>query len=863
MQAGDSALVYADIPAGAAFVVELTGGVDDKITPKVQAADPALLQRAWVAARIRRLLDDSQIGDPDMRPMAKAQALKLSIEHRVLCELTALLVLETEQDYERYHIDRKALSDILTVSEQGTVERIGRDALHGRRRAQQRTVEVADGDDKSMWQKVKGWFGGGSTEDKGSVQKDPDPLHGVGDVEVVTKGKAEQGADKPTDSARAPGSEPRAERAQAAAAAPPPAPAPAAAAAPGAAPAEVAMNLEEKPKAAEKAAAEPERAESEDRKRQARDAVQKKAIAGAFVNRGPATKLFAADGDDEGAVAAKQFGGEAADNVGAGGLKLDRAGSGGATMERVPSKGKGFADRNNGMQAPIMRQQEAVVTVKIAGMDGPDASGAKAEVAKVVLRKTSAIKQCYERALRDNPDTGGKVKVTFTVGTAGTVIEANVSGADGGFGDCIRGKFMAIRGLPILPSPATFSQQYIFAHEAGWGQPVQQQQPQPHYGRDYGLIEQAMADAERRKAAKERAALRKQKEALNGQQEALAYQQQELSAEQQKLQEERRKVEEAAQRKKELDELQAGLANTPNVSGKYAKIRDLIHNNKGKTAVSEAWNWRNEDVGDVLALVALGEAFEATEDFVQAGRAYGSLIDLFPSRVDLRRFAGTLLQRTGDAGAALAIDDYREALVQRPDHPAGYHLLAMALAQAGAYDEALATLKKAREQHFRDGAFSGVDKIFDDDESIINVAKLAKLAKDSGQAPSQGVPSLRFVLTWETDANDVDFHIFDNELNHASFRNKQLASGGELYADITTGYGPESVRIADAKAYPYRLMAQYYSMGPMGYGMGAVQVLRHDGKMGFGFESRTFVIMQDHAYVDLGVVDAKTAPILY
>jgi len=186
----------------------------------------------------------------------------------------------------------------------------------------------------------------------------------------------------------------------------------------------------------------------------------------------------------------------------------------------------------------------------------------------------------------------------------------------------------------------------------------------------------------------------------------------------------------------------------------------------------------------------------------------------------------------------------------------------MALAQAGAYDEALATLKKAREQHFRDGAFPAVDKIFDDDESIINVAKLAKLAKDGGQAPSQGVPSLRFVLTWETDANDVDFHIFDNELNHASFRNKTLATGGELYADITTGYGPESVRIADAKAYPYRLMAQYYSMGPMGYGMGAVQVLRHDGKMGFGFESRTFVIMQDHAFVDLGVVDARTAPIL-
>ena len=44
--------------------------------------------------------------------------------------------------------------------------------------------------------------------------------------------------------------------------------------------------------------------------------------------------------------------------------------------------------------------------------------------------------------------------------------------------------------------------------------------------------------------------------------------------------------------------------------------------------------------GDVMALVALGEAFEARGQIRSAARAYGSIIDLFSSRADLRRMAG-------------------------------------------------------------------------------------------------------------------------------------------------------------------------------------------------------------------------------
>ena len=108
----------------------------------------------------------------------------------------------------------------------------------------------------------------------------------------------------------------------------------------------------------------------------------------------------------------------------------------------------------------------------------------------------------------------------------------------------------------------------------------------------------------------------------------------------------------------------------------------------------------------------------------------------------------------------------------------------------------------------------------------------------------------------ETDANDVDFHIRDARKGHAFYSKPELRSGGSLYADVTTGYGPECFTIRGApKAAPYRLSIHYYSRGPMGYGMGKLQIVEHDGKGGLLFEDRPFIIMTDRAAVPLGIYE--------
>lgn len=205
----------------------------------------------------------------------------------------------------------------------------------------------------------------------------------------------------------------------------------------------------------------------EERKRNARKLVAKKTIAGALLGAGGASsKLFAEGGEGDATVVAKTFGG-AGDAAGpgdgpGGGVKLAGGGSGGGTVEKVKTgKSKGFGKRK---KIATKRKKKVEKKIKIslsAGALGGSGAG-KSGVARVIARKNSAVRRCYESALRKTPGLSGKVKVRFTVGTAGTITSVTVMGASGGFSSCIKKKFQRIRGLPLLPAPQSFTQSYVF-----------------------------------------------------------------------------------------------------------------------------------------------------------------------------------------------------------------------------------------------------------------------------------------------------------------------------------------------------------------------------------------------------------------
>ncbi|MBI4679207.1 MAG: hypothetical protein HY748_16655 [Elusimicrobia bacterium] len=298
-------------------------------------------------------------------------------------------------------------------------------------------------------------------------------------------------------------------------------------------------------------------------------------------------------------------------------------------------------------------------------------------------------------------------------------------------------------------------------------------------------------------------------------------------------------------------------------TGRFKEVMELIRAGKADAAAVKARAWLSESPGDVMAIVALGEALEALRDWVGASRAYGSIIDLFPGRADLRRYAGERLERVA-GGLDLAVDTYEKAVENRPDHPSSHRLYAFALLKKKEHRKAFEAMAKGMAERYPSGRFRGVERILAEDLGLIAAAWIkaepgrkaeiqALLAAAGGS--KEEAPSVRFVLNWETDANDVDFHIYDGKGGHAYYSQPTLPSGGDLYADVTTGYGPECFTIRKARpqrAVPYRLQAHYYSRGPMGYGMGKLQVIEHDGKGGLSFEERPFVVMVDRAFLDLG-----------
>lgn len=180
---------------------------------------------------------------------------------------------------------------------------------------------------------------------------------------------------------------------------------------------------------------------------------------------------------------------------------------------------------------------------------------------------------------------------------------------------------------------------------------------------------------------------------------------------------------------------------------------------------------------------------------------------------------------------------------------------------AAVWFQAFEVLERALSQSYAFDRFDGIERILREDLALVGAAWIrvdpTAEARVQGSLTAHGAKldrtaSTRFVLQWETDANDVDFHIYDGRGGHAYYMQRRLGSGGQLYADITTGYGPECFAISGrAQAYPYVLQAHYFARGPMGYGMGKLQIVQHDGKGNLSFAEHPFVIMKDKAFVEL------------
>lgn len=307
-------------------------------------------------------------------------------------------------------------------------------------------------------------------------------------------------------------------------------------------------------------------------------------------------------------------------------------------------------------------------------------------------------------------------------------------------------------------------------------------------------------------------------------------------------------------------------------AGNLLAVMNLLRWGQNDAATEFASAWRSAEPRDVMALVALGEALEVSARTERAARAYGSIVDLYPERADMRRFAGARLEVLDGGAQRLALDAYRVARRLDVESEESHRRLAYALLREGRPDRAFEVLAQrvARDlEPDREGDSGGAPseqlRLLRQDLGLLGAAwiavapeernyvdtRLARLGAELAQTPS-----LRFVLTWDTSGKDVDLHVRDGAGGHAYYDNPSLRSGGSLGGDGKGRSGSETLVVpGTARAYPYRLEAHVHATGADGFAAGRVQVIEHDGRGGLRVTERPFITSKDRAVVDLGVLD--------
>ena len=243
----------------------------------------------------------------------------------------------------------------------------------------------------------------------------------------------------------------------------------------------------------------------------------------------------------------------------------------------------------------------------------------------------------------------------------------------------------------------------------------------------------------------------------------------------------------------------------------------------------QAWPPREPAAGTSGRCPAMSpseEALEALGQLAEAARVYGSIVDLFPGRADLRRFAGERRSagyRRTPAGCRYLPQGARAA----PGPPPATACSALLLrADAGRRRSRVDFGAGPRHPPER---FPGIPRasLQGTWSSSPPPGCAMPRARGPGSAPASAPPAqadrpsrpCASCSTGETDASDVDFpHPRQPGRLHAYYRSRSLPSGGSSGRRPPATAGVLHHPRHSQRPIPYRVgRAHYYSRGPMGY----------------------------------------------
>lgn len=244
--------------------------------------------------------------------------------------------------------------------------------------------------------------------------------------------------------------------------------------------------------------------------------------------------------------------------------------------------------------------------------------------------------------------------------------------------------------------------------------------------------------------------------------------------------------------KQDSDYFKALTGNTEKDYAKYFELREEYLNTPTFYFDMADWFFTHKDKEKALCVLS-------------------SIAELDLENASLFRLLGYRFKEYGE----YALETYicKKVIQWRPMEPQSYRDYALALADAGKYQDAINSLHSLLNQSYAQNISSnsaGIEEVIVTEiNELITTKKVDHSLVEKELVKAMPV-DIRVVLNWNMNNTDIDLHVKDPYGETCYYSNRQTKIGGRISRDITRGYGPEQFMLKKAPKGKYEVFVNYF-----------------------------------------------------
>lgn len=222
---------------------------------------------------------------------------------------------------------------------------------------------------------------------------------------------------------------------------------------------------------------------------------------------------------------------------------------------------------------------------------------------------------------------------------------------------------------------------------------------------------------------------------------------------------------------------------------------------------------RNEHLSSPAFYFDIASFFFRKKDSITALKVLSNIAEMNIEDHELFIMLGFKLKEAKEYTNALYV--FKKVLDWRPHEPQSYRHYALALADAGEWQQAADTLYAGLTKKYPEDIIDNYDGI--QDVMIMDLNNL--IAKQKGKIKTglynkkiiASMPvDIRVVLNWNRNDTDIDLWVTDPKGEKCFYGNSNTKNGALISSDMTDGYGPEQLMVRKALIGKYKIEVHYY-----------------------------------------------------